>query len=591
MKSFFKYVLATVTGIVISALLFFIIAIGLIGILINSATSDKTTVVADNSVLYIPFDHVVTERTVPNPFEDIEIPGIVVNRSLGLDDILNRINNAATDDKIKGIYLGVSSVEANFASLKEIRDALLAFKESGKFILAYSEVYSQKAYYLASTADKIYVNPEGALDFRGLAAEVMLLKGLFDKIGVEMQVVKVGTFKSAVEPYIQDKMSEPNKLQVSSYMNSIYQNFLSEIGESRGITKDSLHHIADQFLVRTAEDAVKYRLADATLYKDQVLVTLKSLLTLAEKDDIKTVSLRNYKPANTVKTGVSRDRVAIMYAVGTIESGEGSDESIGSEKISRELRKLRKDDKVKAVVFRINSPGGSAMASEVIWREVELLRQAKPVIVSMGDVAASGGYYIAAAADSIFAQPNTLTGSIGVFGTIPNLQKLWNTHLGITFDRVKTGEYSDFLSGNFDRPMTPQERQIMQLDVNRVYQTFVKRVADGRKLTPEGVDSIGQGRVWTGEQAVEIGLVDRLGSLDDAVKAAAGMARLEDYHLVKYPAIKDPFGGLLGSSGEKVKTWFGKAQFGAYYTHYESLKKAVEHSGNLAILPYDIYIY
>lgn len=591
MRSFFKYVLATVTGVVISGIILLFIAIAIIGTMVNSAMKDKATVVADNSILHIPMNHIVSERTIPNPFEDLDIPGLEAASSLGLDDILHRIKSAETDDKIKGILLDVAFVSANFASLQEIRDALVAFKESGKFIVAYSEGYTQRAYYLASTADEVYINPEGALDFRGLASEISFIKGTLDKLGVDMQVVKVGTFKSAVEPLIQDKMSEANREQVSSYMGSIYQHFLADIADGRGISTDSLHHIADQYLVRTAEDAVTYGLADGLLYKDELLALLKEKLDIDPEKDINTVTLRQYKPASSAGSSVGKDRIAIVYAVGTIAGGEGGDESIGSEKISRELRKMRRDDKVKAVVFRINSPGGSALASEVIWREVDLLRQVKPVIVSMGDVAASGGYYIAAAADSIFAQPNTITGSIGVFGTIPNMQKLWNNHLGITFDGVKTGKYADFLSGSFDRPLSADEQQILQGEVNRIYQTFLKRVADGRGMTPEQVDSIGQGRVWSGEQALANGLVDRLGSIDDALAAAASKAGVEEYQVVKYPAIKDPFASLLGGSTDKIKTWYGRAQFGAFYKHYQSMEKILGQTGMMALMPYQITIY
>lgn len=592
MRSFFKYVLATVTGIVISGIILLLIMMAIVGSLVNSAMKEKTTLVSENSILYIPMDHEITERTIPNPFEELDIPGLQTTRSLGLDDILNRIKGAETDDKIKGILLDLSFVSASFATLQEIRDALISFKNTDKFIVAYSEGYSQRAYFLASTADEIYVNPEGALDFRGLATEISFIKGTLDKIGIDMQVVKVGTFKSAVEPLIQEKMSAANREQVNSYVGSIYQHFLAEIADSRKMPVDSLHRIADQFLVRNAEDAVRYGLADGLMYKDELLTNLKEKLEIDPKKDINTISLRNYKPtASGSKSVAGRDRIAVVYAVGTIAGGEGSDESIGSEKISRELRKMRRDDKVKAVVFRINSPGGSALASEVIWREVDLLRQEKPVIVSMGDVAASGGYYIAAAADSIFAQPNTITGSIGVFGTIPNMQKLWNKNLGVTFDGVKTGEYADFLSGSFDRPLSADEKQILQVEVNRIYQTFLKRVANGRHMTPEQVDSIGQGRVWSGEQAVANGLVDRLGSINDAIAAAASKAGIEDYQIVKYPAIKDPFASLLGGSTDKIKSWYGRSEFGAFYDHYESMKKVLDQTGMMALLPYQITIY
>lgn len=591
MKSFFKYVLATVTGLFISFLLLFIVGAIIIGALVSSAMKEQTTTVAENSILTVRMDFTVTERTVPNPFEDLDLPNFYVNKTLGLEDILSRLEAAETDDKIKGILLDVSFVNAGFASLQEVRDALVRFKESGKFIVAFSEYYSQKAYFLASTADEIYIHPEGNMDFKGLASEISFIKGTLDKLGVEMQVVKVGTYKSAVEPLIQDKMSEANREQVTSYLGSLYTKFLADIAEGRGIPTDSLHHIADQLLVTNAQQAIDYGLADGTMYMDELLDELKDRLDISADKDIHAVSLRNYKPAGSKTGSVTRDRIAIVYATGEITSGEGSEEVIGSAKISRELRKLRRDDKVKAVVFRINSPGGSALASDVIWREVDLMRQEKPIIVSMGDVAASGGYYIAAAADSIFAQPNTLTGSIGVFGTVPNMQKLFNNHLGITFDIVKTGKFSDFLSGSLSRPMTREEEHILQQEVNRIYHTFVKRVADGRSLTPEQVDSIGQGRVWSGAQAVEIGLVDRLGGIEDAVEAAAQKAGLEEYRIVRYPAIKQPFESLLSSGKDQIQSWYGRTQFGPFYDQYQRIKSLVDQRGVLALMPYSIEVY
>lgn len=590
MKSFFKYVLATVTGIIISSILLVVVGLIILGAMISSMTADKETVVADNSLLHIDLQHQITERTIPDPFEELDVPGFTTTKSFGLNDILKGIEGAKNDNRIKGIYLDLSAVSASFATLQEIRDALLDFKTSGKFIVAYSEGYTQRAYYLASTADKVYVNPEGTIDFRGLASQTPFIKGTLDKLGVEMQVVKVGTFKSAVEPFILDRMSEANRQQVTSFLGSIYDHFVNQIGTSRGIPADSLRAIADNFLVKTADDAVTYGLADGKRYKDELLGELKDSLDIDPDKDLNAVALTKYKPSGQSNRTSVRDRIAVVYAVGDIVSGEGGDDMIGSERISRELRKVRRDDKVKGVVFRINSPGGSALASDVIWREVDLLRKEKPVIVSMGDVAASGGYYIAAAADSIFAQPNTITGSIGVFGVIPNMQGLMNEKLGITFDEVKTGKYADFLS-NVDRPLTVDERNILQMEVNRIYDTFLQRVADGRHLSKEEVDSIGQGRVWSGQQAVDNGLVDRLGSLEDAIAAAARKAGLEDYRLVTYPAIKNPFESLLGGSTDRISTWFAQRELGDQYKYYEQVKSALRQRGIQARLPltFDIY--
>ncbi len=585
MKSFFKYVLATITGIVLLTVLWFILLI----VAVSTIGKESEVTVLQNSVLHVTLNHGITERTIPNPLEGLDVPGLTMTASLGLDDIVHRLQEAATDDRIKGVYLDLSTISASFATLQEIRDALLAFKEeSGKFVVAYSDGYSQRAYFIASAADEVYLHPEGDILFNGLVSQVIFFKGALDKLGIDMQVVKVGTFKSAVEPFILDRMSDENREQVSSFVGSIYNNFLADIAASRGIHRDTLFAIADKMLVETPQDAVDAKLVDGLKYKDELLDELRSRLEIDEDSDIRTVSLLKYKPS--VSTSTSRDRVAVVYAVGDIVMGEGSDAQIGSDRISRELRRVRRDKRVKAVVLRVNSPGGSALASDVIWREVELTRQEKPIVVSMGDVAASGGYYIAAAADSIFAQPNTITGSIGVFGLIPNMQGLMNDKLGISFDQVKTGEHADFLM-NVDRPLTAEEEAILQRSVNRVYDTFVKRVADGRDIPAAQVDSVGQGRVWTGEQAIEMGLVDRLASFEQSIQAAANMARLDDYRLVKYPAIKQPFENLFGSSAERLSTWFAKRELQEHYRIYEQMKSAVSQTGIQARIPYTFEIY
>ncbi|EEI89573.1 signal peptide peptidase SppA, 67K type [Sphingobacterium spiritivorum ATCC 33300] len=473
MKSFLKYVLATITGIVIATVILFIVIAGIIGSLISSASTDAAPVVADNSVLYITLNHEIKERSETNPLEGVDIPGFGTTKTLGLDDILERIQSAKSDSKIKGIYLNISGVNTGFATLQEIRDALIDFKASKKFIVSYSEGYTQKAYYLASVADKIYLNPEGSLDFRGLSTSIMFMKDALDKLGVDMQVVKVGTYKSAVEPFMLNGMSQPNRLQVESYLGSLYATFLDNVSASRKIPADSLRSIADRYAVRDAEDAVRLKLVDAVLYKDELIDEVKKRLNIKDKKkDFSTVSILDYRANSTTSEG--EGRVAVLYAEGDIVSGEGESGQIASDKVSRELRKLREDDRVKAVVFRVNSPGGSALASDVIWREVILTKKVKPIIVSMGDYAASGGYYISAAADSIFAERNTITGSIGVFGLIPNFKGLLNDKLGIHFDGVKTGAYADLMSAP-DRPLTAEERNIIQLEVNKTYGSFTKK--------------------------------------------------------------------------------------------------------------------
>ncbi|MEI2272009.1 signal peptide peptidase SppA [Sphingobacterium sp. ML3W] len=588
MKSFFKYVLATITGIVISFVILFIVFMGIIGAIISSASSDQEVVVKTNSVLFLSFDYDINERNDNNPFGSLNLPGYST-KSIGLDDILARIRYAATDANIKGIYMDAGSIGTGFASLKAVRDELLTFKKTGKFVVAYNAGYNQKAYYVASIADKVYVNPQGTIDFRGLSSSTMFYKDLLDKVGVEMQIVKVGTFKSAVEPYFLNKMSDPNRLQVTSYLGSIYDTFINEIAASRNIPADSLRGIANDYLVRNADDAVRYKLADAKIYKDELLSDLRKRLKIGEKDEISFVSLFDYN--KKVKDDASGSEIAVLYAVGEIVDGEGTRPGeIGGDKFSRELRKLREDDAIKAVVLRVNSPGGSALASDIIWREVILTKKVKPVIVSMGDVAASGGYYIAAAADSIFAEPTTITGSIGVFGVIPNFQNLMNNKIGVHYDGVKTGKFADLMT-TFDRPLTAEERDIIQREVDKVYATFTKVVSEGRKMSLTNVDSIGQGRVWTGTQGVSNKLVDRLGNLDVAVQAAAKKANLSKYKVSQYPAKEDPFTSILNNSKEKVQVWVAKEQMGEYYRYFDVMRKATAQSGVQARLPYAVEIH
>src|SRR5690606_24899786 len=386
---------------------------------------------------------------------------------------------------------------------------------------------------------------------------------------------------------ILDKMSPANKEQVNSYLNSLYDYYLGNVSKSRNIPMDSLRNIADNYSGRDAEKALNTKLVDGLKYKNEIIDELKVKLGIDKKKRIKSINIEDYTSPKTEENG-SQNRLAVVYAVGDIVSGEGSDEQIGSERISRAIRTVREDDKVKAVVLRINSPGGSLLASDVIWKEVELTKKVTPIIVSMGDVAASGGYYIACAADSIFAQPNTITGSIGVFGIIPNLQNFFNNKLGITFDEVKTGRYADL--GTVTRPLTESERLIIQKEVNDIYATFTQRVAEGRKKNPGYIDSIGQGRVWSGSEALKIGLVDRLGDIEDAVASAAKMAKLENYKLVSYPAMKDPLQSLLGSSSDKLKDYFSRLQLGPQYVYYQQLKHALNFTGIQARLPYSIII-
>ncbi len=588
MKEFFKFVFASMVGVILSFFALFILLVIFITAIVASAGSDGKVAVSSNSVVHMSLDYPISERTDKNPLAAFDFMGFEGKKTLGLKEIIAGIKAAKTDDNIKGIYLDAASVSAGFATIEEIRNALIDFKQSGKFIIAYSEVYSQGAYYLATAADKIYLNPEGIVDFRGLSSESVFFKGALDKLGIEAQIIKVGTYKSAVEPFILDKMSEPNRKQVTSFLGSMYDHFLTKISESRKIPKATLFSIADSAKVRDPKDAVIFKMIDGLRYKDQVLDELKSRTGIDKKKDVKSVTLEEYAPNEDKGGSTSTNRIAVIYANGEIISGEGNDETMGSERISRAIRKARTDDKIKAVVLRVNSPGGSALASDVMWREVVLTKKVKPVIVSMGDVAASGGYYIACAADSIFAQPNTITGSIGVFGIIPNMQKFFNDKLGITFDGVKTGKFADL--GDVSRPLTDAEKMIIQHQVNNIYNTFTKKVADGRNRSQAYIDSIGQGRVWSGTEALNNGLVDRLGDIDDAIASAAKKAKLKDYKVVSYPTQVDPLKSLFNNSADKVRVYFAKRELGDNFTYYEQLKSAISLSGIQTRIPYNITI-
>ncbi|WP_432714410.1 signal peptide peptidase SppA [Pedobacter sp.] len=587
MREFFKYVFATVVGFIISIFVIGLFFIVLISALVSSIGDDKKVAVVANSVLYLNLDKGIKERTPNNKFEKLPLIGSGEN-IIGIRDFIQAVKHAKTDDNIKVIYLTTSSPSLGKATLKEIRDALIDFRSSKKQIIAYSEVYSQDAYYIASAANKVYLNPQGGLEFKGFSSELMFFKGALEKIGVEAQIIRVGNYKSAVEPFINDKMSDFNRQQVTAYVSGLYDTFLNGIASTRSIAKDSLFNWANDYKIQLPQDALSHKLVDGLRYKDQVIDELKSLSDIEKDDKIKMVAINDYAENVANEKKIGRKKIAIIYANGEILSGEGNDESIGSERVSRAIRKARQDSSIKAIVLRVNSGGGSALASDVIWREISLSKKVKPVIASFGDVAASGGYYIGAAADSIFVQPNTITGSIGVFGIIPNFQNLLNNKLGITFDRVKTGKYADIMSVN--RALTPGERFIIQTEVNHIYDTFIGRVADGRKKTKAQIDAIGGGRVWVGTDAVKIGLADRVGNFNDAIVAAAKKANIKEYRVVEYPEKTDPLASLMQSSTDKIKLYYAQQEFGDNFMLYQQMKKAILHSGVQARMPFQIVV-
>lgn len=551
--------------------------------------------VKDNSVLHVKLNFEIKERGVNSPFGNIDPATFEPKPSVGLNDILKSLKNAANDDKIKGIYLDMQSVPAGMATVEEIRNALLEFKESGKWIVSYSEIYSQKAYYLASVSDEIWLNPQGIVEWKGLGAQLMFMKGMFEKLEVEPQIIRYGKFKSAVEPLMLDKMSDANRHQTMTYISDLWNQILDGVSEGRGKSVEDLDALAQNATIQNGEDAKENGLVDELLFKDQVIENLRTRLELEEDDDkINFIGFGKYKDAPKAKGDDEEDKkgkkekIAVIYAVGGIEGGQGDDETIGSEKISKEIRKAREDDKIKAIVLRVNSPGGSALASDVIWREVVLAEEVKPVVVSMGDVAASGGYYIACAADTIVAEPNTITGSIGVFGVLMNAQKLFNNKLGISIDTVKSNKFADL--GTPFRPLTEGERSIIQEGVNEIYFTFIEKVAEGRGMTTAEVDSIGQGRVWSGEDALEIGLVDVLGGVGDAIEIAANMAEVENYRVIEYPAQKDPFEEFMNELSGKGEEAFLKRRLGQHYKYVKDVEELMRMEGVQARLPYHIYI-
>ncbi len=587
MKQFFKFTFASMLGFLLAGFLVFII---FIGILVSAVSMGKkeTVVVPEKTVIVLTLDQPVSERSSDNPLAHLNFSRPDMSSQLGLNDIVKNINRAAADSKVKGIYLELSDIPSGQATIEEIRNALIDFKKSGKFIFAYAEVFTQKSYYLASVADKIYLNPAGGMEFKGMVGQVMFFKGLLDKIDVEAQVIRHGKFKSAIEPFTLDKMSEPNKVQTLTFISGMWNHMLEGISASRKIPVDDLNAIANEYKIQTPQDAVSQKMVDKLLYKDQVLDELKSRLDVKNTKDLKFMKIGKYANAPFPESSSSQDKIAVIYATGDIISGEGNEETIGSETISKAIRKARLDDNVKAVVLRVNSPGGSALASDVIWREMVLTKKAKPVVVSMGDVAASGGYYISCAADKIYAYPNTITGSIGVFGIIPNLKEMFNKNLGITFDEVKTNPYADYIP--VTRPMNDAEKKIITRDIENIYSTFTTHVSEGRKMTVAQVDSIGQGRVWSGIDAKRIGLIDEFGGLNDAIKEAARLAKLKSFRTQELPEQKDTFQQLIETfTGDNTRVSLRK-ELGAAYPYYKYLSRMSRMQGIQALMPYEFDI-
>lgn len=581
--NFFKTFLASCLGTLITLLVLFVL---MIGILIGLG-GEQEVVVRDNSVLVLSLDAQITEQEIDNPFEGMfgnSVPNI------GLLQLKQTINNAKTDPKIKGIYLDVTYPMAGFSTIEEIRESLLDFRTEGKWVVAYADVMSEQAYYLATAADKVYLNPEGELEFNGLAIEMTFFKKMFEKLEIKPEIFRVGEFKSAVEPFMLEKMSPENRLQLTEMVNSIYDHVLTRISESRGVPTEKLEEISDGMLARSAKLSVDYGLVDSLLYYDQVLDELRGRLSLKESAKVNFVKYKRYKKSYTTAPGSSENEVAVIVADGTIMPGGADEGVIGSDTFTEEIRKARENKKVKAIVIRVNSPGGSFQASDAMWREITLATEKKPVIASMSDYAASGGYYLAMGCDTIVAQPHTITGSIGIFSVLFDASGLMENKLGITTDQVKTGEYGEMIT--ISRPLTEAEKNVWQRRTEEIYETFTGKAAQGRNMPIDDLKKIASGRVWTGEQAQVRGLVDVLGGYDDAIRIAAEKAGIADNYKVKlYPRVKTFYQQLMEGFEENAKTHALKEEMGQYYSLYEQWQHVKRYNGVQARMPFEFQIH
>ena len=589
MKDFLKYTLATIVGLLACMIIVSIISVvSIIGI---AASSSPTTTVSENSLFKLELKGEVTERLVDNPFASLMSEE---QTALGLNEILSSIQKAAENEYIKGIYLEAGGIMASPASTEEIRNALVRFKQAGKFVVAYGDNYTESDYYICSVADKIILNPQGMVDWHGLASQTIYFKDLLAQLGIDMEVFKVGTYKSAVEPYTSMEMSDENREQITAYITSIWDNMVDGVSLSRGISAQQLNAYADRYIAfEGAEASLTAGLVDTLLYMDGVKAYLKEKMEVEEDERLAVLSLDEVKNIQkNVPLDKSGNIIAMYYAEGQIvdvpSTGMTTAPEIVGEKVSMDLRKLRDDETIKAVILRVNSPGGSAFASEQIWNEVVKLKEKKPVIVSMGDYAASGGYYISCAADTIIAQPNTITGSIGIFGMFPNPHKLINDKLKLNVETVKTNKLADF--GSMSRSFNADERAIMQRYINQGYATFVKRCADGRGMSSSDIEAVAQGRVWTGEMAMELGLVDLLGDIETAKEIAAEKAGIDSYTLLSYPEEQGAFAMLIDQAKESyIETRIGKVA--GQFKDEINLIYNLENMSNLqARLPFFIHL-
>lgn len=588
-KKFWRIVLGTMVGFLFSSIIASIFSTIMFIAMIASLSNIETVYVNDNSILKLDLSQPIVEQGEDNPFDMFgDEFSQFYQTTIGLDDILSCIKSATNDPKIKGIYLNTPTLNCGWSTAREIRQALEEFKASGKFIYAYADSYSQGGYYLASVADEVNMSTTGIMEFKGLSMQVLFFKGLLDKLDVDVQIIRHGKFKSAVEPYMMDRMSDANREQMTLLANALWETAVKDISASRKLSAETLNTIADEILFGTAKQAIENKLIDKACYKSDVVADLMKLVNVTSEDDLYLTSITEYKKALVNDGNDASDEIAIIYANGQIVGGNSTEGYMGSETMVKNIKDAYTNDKVKAIVFRVNSPGGDGTASDIIWHEIEQAKKAgKIVVTSMGDYAASGGYYISCNSDYIIAQPNTLTGSIGVFGMVPSFQKTLKNKLGVTIDGVSTNKHSD--ANGVLQPLDEEELAIWQNFVDEFYGVFTQRVADGRGMTQDAVDSIGQGRVWAGADAINIGLVDALGNINDAIAKAAELAKIDNYKVVYYPEKMDFFAKLMGNKKDKdnIKALI-KNELGDQYYIYEGLNQLKKAEGVQALMPMQI---
>jgi protease-4 len=587
MKDFLKYTFATVTGIVITGVILFLLGVMIVASILSS--SDSTTTIEPNSIMMLDLKGTLSERVQDKPWDKLLGDQ---DLSIGLNDILSSIKKAKGNKDIKGIYLQAGALSGSFASFQEIRDALSDFKKSGKFIVAYSDSYTQGMYYIASVADKVLLNPQGSIDWRGLSATVRYYKNLLDKLGVEMQVFKVGTYKSAVEPFTSTSMSDANREQMNELIGSLWGKIVNDVSQARKVSPAALNAYADNMttVFYPAQEAIKSHMADKLIYKNDIRDYLKKMLGIDKDDDLNILGL---KDMINVKRNVPKDKsgniIAVYYAYGEIVDQEGNsfqEDNIVSNDMAEDLRDLKDDDDVKAVVIRVNSPGGSAFGSEQIWYAIKELKAKKPVVISMGDYAASGGYYISCNANKIVAEPTTLTGSIGIFGMFPNVTKLTNK-IGITYDEVKTNKFSTL--GSIAHNMSDEEKALIQMRIANGYNTFVTRCANGRHMTNQAIEKIAEGRVWTGEKALSLGLVDELGDLNKAIDIAVKLSKVQGHSVISYPEEDSFFSSIMEEMPDNyIETRLLKSKLGDYFDEFSTIRSLEKQSPIQARMPYNI---